>query len=137
MIAMTLIVFFSILVLVQKGKIKLEGKIVELAFYSVLVCVFLLPCMHDRYLYVAEVLAVVLFVKASNRSERIFGIVITILIQMVSLGSYGRFLFLRSGNNMIVDALVYMGIIVTFTLKAGLNERGTRDEKNISCSTNV
>lgn len=123
MIAMTLIVFFSILVLVQKGKIKLEGKVVELAFYSVLVCVFLLPCMHDRYLYVAEVLAAVLFAKASNRSERIFGIVITILIQMVSLGSYGRFLFLRSGNNMIVDALVYMGIIVTFTLKAGLNER--------------
>lgn len=93
--------------------------------------------MHDRYLYIAEVLAVVLIAKASNRSERFFGIVITILIQLVSLSSYGRFLFLRSGNNMIVDALVYVGIIATFTLRAGLNERNKCDEKNISCSTNV
>lgn len=136
MIALTLIIFLCALILAQKKKLDVQDKVVDIAFWSVLVSVFFLPCMHDRYLYVAEVLAVVWVVKGKNIEEKVMGAICSGLIWCISLSSYVQFLFGKMGNNMIMSAAIYLGIIVVVTSKVILNG-GENNEKNISCSTNV
>lgn len=136
MIALTLIIFLCALILAQKKKLDVQGKVVDIAFWSVLVSVFFLPCMHDRYLYVAEVLAVVWVIKGKNIEEKVIGVICSGLIWCISLSSYVQFLFGKMGNNMIMSVAIYLGIIVVVTAKVILNG-GRNNEKNISCSTNV
>lgn len=137
MIALTLIIFLCALILVQKKKLDVQSKVVDIAFWSVLVSVFFLTCMHDRYLYVAEVLAVVWVIKGKNKEEKVIGAICSGLIWCISLSAYVQFLFGKMENNMIMSAAIYLGIIVVVTSKVILNERGKNNEKNISCSTDV
>lgn len=69
-------------------KKELDGKLyLSLAMLLTYTTVFFLPCMHDRYGYVYEILAILLIFK--NRKT----IIPCILLQIISIVTYSNFLF--------------------------------------------
>jgi Gpi18-like mannosyltransferase len=79
---------FLFVAIVYKSRLSLEnGIVIELAAISVLMVPFMLPKMHDRYFYPADVISLIF----GFYRPRWF--VIPILIQVVSLFSYFPYLF--------------------------------------------
>lgn len=67
-----------------------QNDVLSLSLLSILLCVFFLPCMHERYLYLADILSVIY--AAINRNKIIYPIV----INSVSFFSYSLTLFGKS-----------------------------------------
>lgn len=85
--------------------------LLTLALWIILWVIFLMPQMHDRYLYVGDVLAVV-WVMVHRR--KYYLPVCTVLISAVC---YAPFLFTRNVINLQVPAAVYLTVLFLFTLE--------------------
>jgi Gpi18-like mannosyltransferase len=86
--------------------------ILLLATFSVLLAPFLLPHMHERYFYAADVLTIVL---AFYRPRWAF---VAVLVQLASLLSYWPFLFRHDAVPLAVLALVETAALVSLCVLA-------------------
>ena len=56
-IMFALAIFVIIAIIMMHKEIELDKKtIINLSLWSIITCTFFLPCMHDRYMYMADVL---------------------------------------------------------------------------------
>ena len=82
-IIITAIVFLCILIYSLKNKNKFNDKSIVLLFLlSIATCYFFLPCMHDRYLYCADILSIFIYFSFLNKKY------IPIVINICSFLSY-------------------------------------------------
>lgn len=88
MIVLVGIIFFSIALYVIIKKVKFnDNLIIESVVWSVIMCTFFLPYMHDRYAYIADVLSIVYCILYGKKK-----IYVPIGIQICSLYTYIFFL---------------------------------------------
>lgn len=74
-----------------KNKIKLTNeKILLISILSILLCNFFLPYMHERYMFVADILTILYFICYKRN------LFVAITTQLISLCSYSLFLFEKS-----------------------------------------
>lgn len=97
----TIFVFIILAGLVIYKKIKFSSvTIIEFSLWSILIATFILPHMHDRYLFIADILAVIYAMLDKK------GFIYAIGIQIISLYTYISYLF---GFNLI--KIQYIGIL--------------------------
>ena len=84
----TLLIFavFAIIVIIKRVKIN-KQMILYLSLWSVLTCIFFLPSMHDRYMYIADVVSVIIYIIYRKK------MIIPILINFISLYTYIEYLY--------------------------------------------
>ena len=85
-----------------------KEQIIEFGLWSIMVATFFLPHMHDRYLFMADILSIVYFL--CNKKK----IYIPIGVSAVSLYTYSNFLF--GGNNIPVEYISIIFAILIFTI---------------------
>ena len=123
---MVIILFILMFYFCIKKKIKFNlVKTILLAIWSIVICVFFLPCMHERYMFAADVFSILYFLLYGKKA------IYMIIINFISLLSYFRFLF---GDYILpgyLVSIVFFCLIVHFTieLKNKLNDRELKDEK--------
>lgn len=109
-IIVTLVIFISIAFLVYKKKIKFDKKaIIDFALWSILLCNFFLPQMHDRYLFMADVIALIYWVLNKDKYY------IPIAIEMISLNGYMYLLFGGGAINMSLLSIFYLVILIIYS----------------------
>lgn len=100
---------FALFYILEK-KIKWNNeKIITLALWFLVIITFCLPCMHDRYLYLGEVLSIVYYI-----SYRKNGLLVAI-VNINAILTYSSFLFNNNTVNFQFMAVIYMFIILLFT----------------------
>ena len=84
----TVIIFLSLLIYLIKRKRKIKNpEIISLGLISILIAVYTLPFMHERYMYMADVLSVIWYFIYKRK------IYIPIIINISSLAGYSVYLF--------------------------------------------
>ena len=101
-----------------------KEKILLISIWLMMLITFVLPGMHERYLFAAEIISVIYFILYKK-----YGYVMCSIIG-ISMITYGSYL----GNNMFpymnVLSLVYLVIIIIFTNDIYINYiKGGKDEK--------
>ncbi len=103
----TLCILAITAIIILYKEIKIDRKmIIELSLWSVMLCTFLLPSMHDRYLYMADVLSIIYFIV--NRKK----VYIPIIINFVSLYVYIEYLYATKSLPIEFVALINAIILV-------------------------
>ena len=88
-IILTASIFFIIWLYILINKVKFNSeKIITLFLWSILVCVFFLPHMHDRYMFSADILSIIWFIIYQKKAF------IPFIINISSTLTYFYFLFL-------------------------------------------
>lgn len=100
------IAFFYLVV--RKLKLR-QSHIVDIALWAVLMSNFFLPAMHERYLYVADVLAIVYY---AIKKRHLY---VPLLVNMISLIAYFPFLFGIRDIPFDYVAIVYLALLTLFT----------------------
>lgn len=84
----TILIFVLLLLYCIGKKIKFDNKnILQLAILSILICNLFLPCMHERYLYMADLISII-YVLIYRRCY-----FQALLINFISMVSYAYFVF--------------------------------------------
>ncbi|MCR5155832.1 MAG: hypothetical protein K6C96_04045 [Butyrivibrio sp.] len=84
----TVAILGALAYVIRNKKFKVTGDyMVTLAIFTILLCCFCLPTMHERYAYVAELLAVVYAMLNYKR------VAVCIFLQVIAMITYTRFLF--------------------------------------------
>ncbi|MFZ3070180.1 MAG: glycosyltransferase 87 family protein [Anaerolineaceae bacterium] len=99
------LVFFYLL---SKDKLEIDAKLlVDLAFVSVMICAYLLPAMHERYMFAADVLGVIYLFAHKDKPY------IPILVWFINASGYVTYLFAFGPwvDNKYL-ALIYLGVVV-------------------------
>lgn len=87
-IVLLLCIFIGLFFYIMRNKVKLTNeKILLVSILSILLCNFFLPYMHERYMFVADILSVLYFVCYKRNLFVVIG------TQLISLCSYSIFLF--------------------------------------------
>ena len=82
------LIFFGLLIYFIKRKKKIEGKeIISVALLSVLIATYFLPFMHERYMFMADILSVIWYFLYRRK------IFIPLIINLSSLAGYSIYLF--------------------------------------------
>lgn len=107
----TALVIFGIAAFVSLYKKKDFDKndILSLSLWSVMLCMFLLPSMHERYGFFADILSVIWFMV---NKEKIY---IPIGINLISLCVYSNYLFGGSSIPLEYLSIAYLIILVIFS----------------------
>jgi Gpi18-like mannosyltransferase len=130
-IALTAVVFLVLAYVILSARARLtDERLVLLATTSATVAPFLLPGMHDRYFYVADVLTVL---AAFYLPRRLW--YLPLLIQIASSMAYTRFLFDQRPmlDFPILSVMVMSAAIsVTFVLLSGVVSDPGRDPAEVS-----
>ena len=109
-IFITLFIFIIIAFLVLYKRPKFTPKaIVEFGLWSVLICTFFLPHMHDRYLFVGDILSIAYLV--FNRKK----FYVPIMIQFVSVYGYLNLLFSAFELEMKVMGIAFLIFMVIYS----------------------
>ena len=103
----TLFVFVIMAFMVLYKKIKFnKQQIVEFGLLSIMIATFLLPHMHDRYLFAGDILSVLYFVYNKDK------IYVPIGISLISMYGYTGFLFGRISIPIQYLSFMYLILIV-------------------------
>ena len=109
-VIVTIFIFAIMAFIVLYKKIEFDKqKIIEFGFWSVLVATFVLPHMHDRYLFVGDILSLLYFL---FNKEKIY---VPIGISLISMYGYSAFLFGQKTIPIQYMSLVYLVIVVLVT----------------------
>ena len=112
-ILFTLSIFVIIAIIVIYKDIKIDKKmVISLSLWSVMICTFLLPSMHDRYMYMADVISIIWFI--INKKK----IYIPIAINFISLYTYIEYLY--ATRNLQIQYVALLNFIVLFILSKEL-----------------
>lgn len=105
LITLFIFVLLAFIVLYKKIEINKES-IIIFGLVSVLVATFFLPHMHDRYLYMGDILAILYLFYNKNK------IYIPITIELISLYTYSRYLFGNNGIPIQIVSLLFLVVLV-------------------------
>ena len=109
-ICLTVVLCFTTLIYVLEKKVKWDNeKIITLALWFLVVVTFTLPCMHDRYLFLGEILSIIYYI-----CYRKNGLLVAI-ININAIVTYTAFLFKIDVVNMRYLAIIYLILILDFT----------------------
>lgn len=109
-VIVTMLVFIIMAVAVMHKKIKFgKQQIIEFGLWSVMVATFLLPYMHERYLFAGDVLSIIYFLY--NRDK----IYVPIGISLISMYGYTYLLFGNTGIPIVYMSFVFLALIVIVT----------------------
>ena len=81
-------------------------KMISILLLSVLICICFLPSMHERYGYLANILAILYFVLGYG------SVLVPVIIEILALIGYFSFLFGLSMSNYGILGLLPLGIII-------------------------
>jgi len=110
-IIITLSIFVCIWLYCLLKKVKFNNeKILTVAIWSIVICTYFLPRMHDRYMFVADILSVIWFIVYQKKFY------IPITINVLSFLTYFRFLFHLEFIGFNILSIVYFVIIMMFTI---------------------
>lgn len=130
LITMFIFVLLAFVVLYKKIEINKES-IITFGLVSVLVATFFLPHMHDRYLYMGDILAILYLFYNKNK------IYIPITIELISLYTYSRYLFGNNGIPIQIVSLLFFVVLVILlkelyikSFKKEVNKLEISDGKN-------
>ena len=105
-----MLIFIALAGFVYFKKVKFNNKmIIEFGMLSIMIATFLLPRMHDRYLYVCDVLSIVYLIYNKNKWY------IPVGINLVSLYGYANFLCYEVFYPIEIMVFVYFIIITLFS----------------------
>jgi Gpi18-like mannosyltransferase len=114
-VAITAILFGMIAFIVIIKKIKFDKyRILEFGLWSVLIATFFLPCMHERYIYVADILSVLYFLVNRDIKKSY----LPIGVNFISSCVYMNALSMSTDHNDInikFLAVIYFIIIIKFS----------------------
>ncbi len=106
----TIFVFVIMAFMVIYKKIKFDNqKIVEFGLWSVMIATFLLPHMHDRYLFAGDILSVIYCIY--NRDK----IYVPIGISLISMYGYTGFLFGQNPIPIQYISFIYLVLVAIVT----------------------
>lgn len=106
-ILFTMVVLALLLFVVLHYRLNIRGEnLISTGMLIVLVCVVFLPCMHERYAFVADVLSVIYFVVKRKK------VYIPLAINVISLLSYDTFIFGTSIVSFEILALANLALLV-------------------------
>lgn len=109
-IVLTIFIYFCIWLFVILKKVKFNSeKIITIGLWSIVIATFFLPRMHERYMFVADVLSIIWFMSYQKKFYMV------VVINLVSLLSYFRFLFDFKFINLSYVAIIYFVFIIMFT----------------------
>lgn len=109
-IGSTLIIFFAVWVLVIIKKVDFNfEKTIAIGIWSIMIATFFLPRMHDRYMFVADILSIIWFVIYKKKA------IVPVAVNTVSLITYLSYLMIGPIDYTIL-ACVYAIVIVYFTI---------------------
>lgn len=124
---LTLVVCIIVAVIVINYKIKFDAEhILAMTIWFSIVIPFLLPGMHERYLYVGEMLSVVYYIIYRKNGF------VTLLINAYAWIMYTFYFFGATDFNYSVLALIELFMIGWFTKKVFMFEKGQSPIKLIS-----
>ena len=106
LITIFIFVILAFIVLYKKIEFNKES-IITVGLVSVIIATFFLPHMHDRYLYMGDILAIMYLFCQKNKFY------IPITIELISLYAYSRCLF---GNNSIPIQIVSLVLFVVLII---------------------
>ena len=121
MIVILAITYLVTLIFFLKNKIKIQGKeIIFVGLWAVVLSTFLLPYMHDRYLYLADVLAILFFLVYDDETEKdAINIWVPLGIEICSWYSY--IIYFSHYEKFIVDkrivSLINLSVLLILTTK--------------------
>ena len=108
-IILTVIVCFLMLLYIIVKKVKLnDQKILNLGLWFIVIVTYLLPCMHERYLYMGGILAVIYYIVYKNNYLLMLSII------MCTILTYFHYLF---GLNLTIGykAIFSVGYLIVIT----------------------
>lgn len=110
-IIITMFIYFCmwLYILIKKVKFNHE-KILTVGLWCIVIATYFLPRMHDRYMFVADVLSVILFIIYQKK----FAMMLT--INLVSILSYFSYLFDLELISYNFVCIVYFILIIDFTI---------------------
>ena len=109
-ICFTMFLFILMAVMVLYKKIKFDNRaIIEFGIWSIIICTFFLPHMHDRYMYMADLLGILYLI---YNKRKFF---IPIAIELVSLSTYTFYLFKTQALNMAFLSVINFVILVFYS----------------------
>lgn len=109
-IIVTLIIFMIIAFLVYKNKIKFNKEsIIDFSLWSILICTFFLPQMHERYLFMGDIISLLYFI---NNKDKYY---IPIIIEFISLNGYMYLLFSGFAVNLSLLSILYLVMLIIYT----------------------
>ena len=109
-IFITIFIFIIIAFLVLYKRVKFDARaIVEFGLWSVMICTFFLPHMHDRYLFIGDILAILYLLFSKKKFY------IPLMIQLVSVYGYMHMLFSSFALDMQVMGIVYLVLISIYS----------------------
>ena len=123
-ICFTIFLFIIIAAMVFYKKIKFDNKaIIEFSLWSILICTFFLPHMHDRYMYMADIIGILYLIYNKRKFY------IPLLIELVSLSTYMYYLFSAialditavSIVNFVLISLYSWNMVKTYFIKTNQN----------------
>lgn len=110
-IILTMIIFFIMWLYVLTKKVKFNNeKIIAVGLWSIMIATYFLPRMHERYMFVADVLSVIWFMSYLKKPYMV------LVINLVSTLSYFRFLFDFKFINLSYVSIIYFMFILLFTV---------------------
>ena len=102
-------VIMAIIVIYKKIEFN-KNDIILIGLWSVCITTFLLPGMHDRYLYVADILSILYCILNKDKFY------IPIGIEVVSLYTYTRFLFENDQIPIQILSVLFFSLIILLTV---------------------
>ncbi len=106
-VLITIAIYIIIAFLVMNKKIIFDGKkIIEFGLLSVMIATFFLPHMHDRYLYIADILSIVYYMLNKDK------IYVPIGISMISLYTYSAYLFYSTSISIQFVSYLYLLLLI-------------------------
>lgn len=104
------IIFVVIAYLVYIKKIKFDKKsIIEFGLWSILIATFFLPQMHERYLFMGDVMGIIYLLINKKKYY------IPIAIELISLNGYMYLLFSGFAINFSMLSIFYLVILILYT----------------------
>lgn len=104
----TIFVFVLIALMVLYKKVKFDNRaIIEFGIWSVLIATFFLPHMHDRYMYIADLLGIIYLVYNKRKFY------IPLIIELISLYTYMYYLYGFTAINIQIVSILNL-ILITF-----------------------
>ena len=110
-VIITLLIFFImwLFVLIKKVEFNSE-KIITVALWSIIVSTYFLPRMHERYMFVAEILSIIWYMVYQKKFY------IPVVINLISIITYLNFLFDFDFISYNLIAVIYFIVVVEFTI---------------------
>ena len=109
-IIIMLVILITLAYFVRIKKINFDKHaIIEFSLFSVLMTTFLLPQMHERYLFMGDVISLLYLV--INKKQYY----VPIIIEMISLNGYMYLLFAGFAINISILSIVFLILLILYT----------------------